>query len=884
MKFLSIRTVKAIEFGGLKFGQEVDLGDNSIVVLNGLNEAGKSTLMELMCWVLVGPYGSASDKWRYAVKDNVHILKGGSITGVITTPSDSIERPFSITRNFKLREKEGQTKFIDSEIEIDKIVYGEAGLLRSDWLHEIGPISPNGFGVSHRVSSDRRRVEEFGSFAIQQLGSSLFGTRDLRQIADNVAKAHPAPTRRGKGAFAGSYQEFTELNKQIRSLELTEFELSQRREALKELDDETLRLRKISNRASVRSQYLNDIKFLWGKIQFIRALELETTELGDVSLEWTKVFEMVPDIDSISGQMNKEYDSYLQAKIDAEKTSRELHLQDSAVFTRAQLDIEKETLKALATAITQKAELQGRLEQDVFHSSESLNRKQKEVDALIQTLKLTNQESAKQFCSPVFNTLDLSREFEQRNSEQPAIDWGTESHQNSKVNWIAPFAGVTLAVIGVATKNALLGLIATSFFAIFLLVGRLNSGKSKSSIETVRSPQKSNWLEVCSALNLAPSITDSQLEILIQNREKLTRLLNELSSSEEEYRTATFLLNQFVKEQKERTTTFSEIANRLSLPENFTPTNTAEYLLRISQLLDLVEVRDATCAIWNQLHQELLTKCPSLPVGFDISDWPEFKSILDIQLRKSSAARGHVKELNSFIQFFGEENELAMQVISFDHLSLLETLQSELSDEKEKSDSNYQEAIADQTEMKTEISALETPQNVGLLVSRRMNHLSTIRNSIVKASTYSLLHQIIAPKVEESKTKTPKILNYAQDLLHELTDGSWTQLELIDENLQIEQGLGTTFHESKLSTGAANLLNLVLRLSFLNYLQTEGQKDCALPIILDDPFASLDDKRRGNVMSRLVEESKVRQVIILTCNESNVELARGFGAHVVEFV
>ena len=54
-------------------------------------------------------------------------------------------------------------------------------------------------------------------------------------------------------------------------------------------------------------------------------------------------------------------------------------------------------------------------------------------------------------------------------------------------------------------------------------------------------------------------------------------------------------------------------------------------------------------------------------------------------------------------------------------------------------------------------------------------------------------------------------------------------------------------------------------------------------MILDDPFASLDDKRRENVILRLVEESKVRQVIILTCNENNVELAREHGIHVVNF-
>ena len=883
MKILKIRTVKAIEFGGLKFGQGVDLGDHSIAVLNGQNEAGKSTLMELMSWILVGPYGSASDKWRFAVKDNVHILKGGSITGVINTPSDSIQRPFSITRNFKLRENEGQTKFIEHEIEIDKILYGETQMLRSDWLHEIGPISPNGFGVSHRVSSDRRRVEEFGSFAIQQLGSSLFGTRDLLEIANNVAKAHPVPTRHGKGAFAGSHHEFTELNKQIRSLELTEFELLQRREALKELDDETLRLRKILNRASVRSQYLNDIKFLWGKIQVMRALELKTTELGDVGLEWTKVFEMVPDIDFTSEQMNKEYDSYLQAKIDAEKTSRELQLQDSAVFNRAQLDIEIEPLKSLATAITQKTELQRKLEQDVFHSGESLSKKQKEVDALIQTLKLTDQESAKQFCSPVFNTLDLSREFEQQSNEQPAIDRDLDGRKISKVNWIAPFAGITLATVGVATKNALFGLIATSLFAIFLLVGRLNSGKIHAPFQTGRSPQKSDWIATYSALNLPPGISDSQLGILIQNREKLIGLLKELSDCEENYSAATFQLNQFVEEQREKTKSFFEIAKRLNLPENFSPTNTVEYLVKISQLLDLVETRDEANAKFEQLHQELLTRCPILPLSFDISDWPAFHSILNVQLKKSSAAWELTKEVNGFIQFFGEENDLAMQVISFDQFSLLETLQSELSQEKENSDSSYQEAISNSTGMKSQISELETPQNIGFLVSQRMNHLSAIRNSIVKAGTYSLLHQIIVPKVEESKAKTPKILNYARDLLHELTDGSWTQLELIEEKLVIEQGIGSTFHESKLSTGAANLLNLVLRLSFLNYLETEGQKACSLPMILDDPFASLDDKRRENVILRLVEESKVRQVIILTCNENNVELARDHGIHVVNF-
>ena len=61
---LVIKEVWAERFGGLR-NATVDLGSGEFVVVAGLNESGKSSLSELMSWLLVGPSGNAESAQRF---------------------------------------------------------------------------------------------------------------------------------------------------------------------------------------------------------------------------------------------------------------------------------------------------------------------------------------------------------------------------------------------------------------------------------------------------------------------------------------------------------------------------------------------------------------------------------------------------------------------------------------------------------------------------------------------------------------------------------------------------------------------------------------------------------------------------------------------------
>jgi len=80
---------------------------------------------------------------------------------------------------------------------------------------------------------------------------------------------------------------------------------------------------------------------------------------------------------------------------------------------------------------------------------------------------------------------------------------------------------------------------------------------------------------------------------------------------------------------------------------------------------------------------------------------------------------------------------------------------------------------------------------------------------------------------------------------------------------------------ASLSTGARALLYLSLRVAMAEY-DTE-RRGVALPLICDDPLVHIDDERAGAAMGLLADASKSRQVVLFTCHERTVEVAKSMG-------
>ena len=92
---LVITSITAKQFGGLS-DVTLPFGSKTFVVVFGPNESGKSTISELISWLLVGPSGSAEDAKRYGDS-------GDYVTGLLKGTVS--ERQFEATGKFRIGER-----------------------------------------------------------------------------------------------------------------------------------------------------------------------------------------------------------------------------------------------------------------------------------------------------------------------------------------------------------------------------------------------------------------------------------------------------------------------------------------------------------------------------------------------------------------------------------------------------------------------------------------------------------------------------------------------------------------------------------------------------------------------------------------------------------
>ena len=123
----------------------------------------------------------------------------------------------------------------------------------------------------------------------------------------------------------------------------------------------------------------------------------------------------------------------------------------------------------------------------------------------------------------------------------------------------------------------------------------------------------------------------------------------------------------------------------------------------------------------------------------------------------------------------------------------------------------------------------------------------------------------------ESKSQ-PEVYRKASELLSLMTDGKWVKVEMTGEGrLRVTDSLHAHCEPVHLSLGTCQQLYLALRIALLLTADNVGS---AIPIVADDILVNFDAQRRRGAARALVELSKKRQVILLTCHEEIVETVR----------
>ena len=138
---------------------------------------------------------------------------------------------------------------------------------------------------------------------------------------------------------------------------------------------------------------------------------------------------------------------------------------------------------------------------------------------------------------------------------------------------------------------------------------------------------------------------------------------------------------------------------------------------------------------------------------------------------------------------------------------------------------------------------------------------------------------VLDVKDEVERANQPAVIRRASDLAIAITGGQWTGLA-IAEDRQIAAGQnGLWMDQVSLSAGARDVLRLCVRIAFAEH--HAEKTGVALPLILDDPTASVDSSRAPRLFDVLADFSTRHQVILMTHDPVTVEHAMSVGATVV---
>jgi uncharacterized protein YhaN len=156
-----------------------------------------------------------------------------------------------------------------------------------------------------------------------------------------------------------------------------------------------------------------------------------------------------------------------------------------------------------------------------------------------------------------------------------------------------------------------------------------------------------------------------------------------------------------------------------------------------------------------------------------------------------------------------------------------------------------------------------------------LNDLSLNRQALETASeTIQTLSR------QQQEVLAPQLNNSVEQRFLRLCNGRYVEVK-IDPDFQIwlrERADGELRSIDRLSRGAQDQLYFALRFGILDVI-ANGNEAC--PALLDEPFAAYDRGRMEEAFRILADESKRRQLLLFSCREDLLEIARNHSAHII---
>jgi len=184
-------------------------------------------------------------------------------------------------------------------------------------------------------------------------------------------------------------------------------------------------------------------------------------------------------------------------------------------------------------------------------------------------------------------------------------------------------------------------------------------------------------------------------------------------------------------------------------------------------------------------------------------------------------------------------------------------------------------------ELKTQLDTLTSGKDL----LRNQNEFELKKTKLKEKASDWIKSQIALETLKQAiaeyeKTRQPDVINQATTVFTKITNSKYPNvIMLAEENeLVISDDHGASKKVGELSTGTFEELFFAMRLGLIKEYEKRAE---SMPFVMDDTFVNFDDERGQLAIEALDEFAKDRQVIVLTCHKSIMDMFESTNANII---
>ena len=903
MKKIRITIARGGVFG--KFSsREMNLGNGNFVVISGKNESGKSTLAEMISWTLAGRrFGQHVDK-KFVTFSNLqeatNSLMDARIEGLVDTDHFTISRQFTI----RIKKQGSEPAAIPPTITVN----GEA-LNADSWAGVIKIRSDRDYSRVYRVmdpyDDGDKKLNLQDLFEVLSFNTDLGITpKEVENLLEGQAATWVnAKNKRQEGKpFALAHSRLEEARRQHDAILNSNHIISSLDGEIERDENTFIALEKhLEETRTAKGELVNAGKLLDARDRR-QEINAELSEMPNLD-SWDSLYENRADVESCLKDLVRDEKEIDRLSNDINRTSHELGVQVSGIDLVA---IDRQTVGQVAQLQRDRLALLETIEQEstrridkastLESASVSLERLAESFDTTFDHLLELGEKSLDDpsFGDPIQNWNNADKSLREADVQETSIEnfsVNTSPHQRRLISIMGiSFALTTVAML--IDQKIGIGIAAVGIVAILasLKAPKRSVDNNNSSTQTIQNPKSVNTSnlsidlnkkrekaqKVLKAFGFTHDLSLEQATGLRSDRIALRELVQKINSARAD-------CQKIDNEIAKRNQSLSAVDDSLSQISVSTSISIANEKLTESialEFLKLVGYRDQLRLLQKEQSQRLED------LGGFLGDWITNESFVKIQLKVVEAValveernglRAESEQLRRIIEISAPPGSLIAELLADDDINdtVITGRSKDIDRDLARLDGEKTVVTGNIALNKKTLGDLEKISDLPEVIHKKTQAQEDRRKYAMQGAAGFLARKIVGDVRSQVESNHKELVLQSSEIANRITDGFWTSIANDDNGVRVLQD-GQWILEDALSAGARDVLRLSIRLAAARaHSKTLG---VALPLILDDPTASIDKIRCPRLFEVLKEFAEEFQIILMTHDSVIVDLAVAAGA------